>query len=98
MGSAPATSPGAAVTGKAGQGTSLLRHPGLAQADKVSGLEQGVDLRNAPISVGLHLDDARKGTFTQQLARLTEFGGGTMGLAFERIGRGKPDVWPRRSW
>src|SRR5689334_3478823 len=73
----------------------FLRHPGLAQSDEIGGFKQDVDLRNIPICVGLYLGEARKRTLAQQPAGLGKFGGGTIGLAFERKGRGKPEVWPR---
>jgi NAD(P)-dependent dehydrogenase (short-subunit alcohol dehydrogenase family) len=49
---------------------SLFRHPSLAQTSEIGGFKQGVDPRDAPISVGLHLRDARKRTFAQPLAGL----------------------------
>src|ERR1700730_14365513 len=78
-----------------GRRASLLRQSGLSEAGEIGGFKQSVDFRNAPISVRLHLGDARKRTFAQQPAGLVEFVGGTISLAFERVGRGKPEVWTR---
>src|SRR5215469_1479861 len=90
------------ILGKAGKGPgsgrSLLRHAGLAQAGKVSGVQQGLDVgRHGAISArkGLNLGDAGIPTATQS-AGFGEFGGGALGVAFEAIGRGEKVVRPRQ--
>src|ERR1700759_128151 len=77
-------------------GWSFLRHAGLAQPGEVSGLDQGADLRHAPISgngsIGLHTRDARIAAVAAQPAGFGEFGRGPFGLAFESIGGGEIGV------
>jgi hypothetical protein len=61
---------------------SFLRHSGLAQADEISGFEQGTDLRHPPIPNGPHAGDARPTTFASQPTCFGEFGGSAFGLTF----------------
>src|SRR6266446_7938607 len=67
----------------------FLRHSSLAQADEVSGFEQGADPRHPEISDGLQAGEARKTIVAAQPAGFGEFGGGARGLAFEGIGGGE---------
>ena len=84
--------PEQAKAGFAGELSSSLRHSGLAQAGVVSGLEQGPDLRHAPILGGPQMGDARITIVASQFACVGVFCVGVVGLARKRIGRGEVGV------
>src|ERR1700730_18876654 len=69
---------------------SLLWHPGLAQANEISGFEQSTDGRHPEILGGLQVGDAGKATVAAQPSGFGEFPDGAFGLAFEAISRGEP--------
>ena len=75
---------------------SFLRHPGLAQAGEIRGLEQGAGLgRQRPPYPALDLRDARIRTFTSQPSGFGEFARGAVQVAAEGIGGGEFDAYER---
>src|SRR6516162_9436164 len=72
----------------------LVRHPRLAQADEISRLDQGADLRYPPISrtglAGLQkFGHARMTIIAAQFSGFGEFGGGAFDLTIKTVGRGE---------
>src|SRR5882757_6494904 len=73
---------------------SFLRHPGLAQANEISGFEQGADLRSSTsiLAEGIpepDMSDTRKSTFAIQTPRFEKFGGGASRITLEGIAGGE---------
>src|SRR5205085_12248019 len=71
------------------EATSLLRHPGFAQAGEITGFDQGADLRHAPRIDGPQAGNTGITIIPDQPARFGQLSRGAVGVACESIGRGE---------